>query len=96
MDSNTTITPTHMAHHVNRDQLSSEPQVEINFLTVSNPTCSILSSERRRKIVEIAARLSREQKRKVPVFFDKAYENLIHDPAVPRPATLPFLLTYQA
>jgi DNA-binding transcriptional MocR family regulator len=56
-------------------------------VTVSNPTCSILTSERRRRIVEIATRLSRQQKRKVPVFFDKAYDNLIHDPAVPRPAS---------
>ncbi len=56
-------------------------------VTISNPTCSILSNERRRRLVEIAARLSGELKRKVPVFFDKAYENLIHDPAVERPVS---------
>lgn len=61
---------------------------EIRFfyvVTVSNPTCSILANERRRKLVEIATRLSCDLKRRVPVFFDKAYENLIHDPAVEKP-----------
>jgi 2-aminoadipate transaminase len=55
------------------------------LVTVSNPTCSILSNERRRRLVEIAAELSREIGRKVPVVFDKAYENLIHDPSVEKP-----------
>jgi 2-aminoadipate transaminase len=54
-------------------------------VTISNPTCSILTTQRRQRIVEIATRLSREQNRKVPVFFDKAYEDLIHDPTVQRP-----------
>lgn len=56
-------------------------------VTVSNPTCTILSNQRRRRIVEIAARLSRKIGRTVPVFFDKAYEGLIHDPAVEKPAS---------
>lgn len=56
-------------------------------VTISNPTCSILSSPRRQRLVEIATRLSYELKRKVPVFFDQAYENLIHDPTVARPAS---------
>ena len=54
-------------------------------VTVSNPTCSILSNQRRRRLVEIGARLSRDLRRKVPVVFDKAYENLIHDPTAERP-----------
>lgn len=61
---------------------------EIRFfylVTVNNPTCSILSNERRRRLVEIASRLSRELGHAVPIFFDTAYELLIHDPQVPRP-----------
>ncbi len=61
---------------------------EIRFfyvVTVNNPTCTILNTERRRRLVEIAARLSREVGTRIPVFFDKAYEDLIHDPEVERP-----------
>ncbi len=52
------------------------------IVTVNNPSGTILSNARRRALLEFAARLSREQGRRIPVFFDLAYELLLHDPAV--------------
>jgi DNA-binding transcriptional MocR family regulator len=54
-------------------------------VTVNNPSGNILSNQRRQRLVEIAAGLSRQLRRKVPVFFDKAYEHLIHHPSAERP-----------
>ena len=48
--------------------------------TVNNPSCTILSNARRKALLEVAARVSREQGRQIPIFFDLAYELLLHDP----------------
>jgi DNA-binding transcriptional MocR family regulator len=58
------------------------------FMTVSNPTGAVLSNERRRKLLEIATGCSRRLKRRVPVVFDLAYEQLIHNPAAERPLSV--------
>ena len=59
-------------------------------VTVNNPSCTVLSNGRRRALLEVAARLSREQRRKIPIIFDLAYELLLHDPkAEPFVSVLP-------
>jgi DNA-binding transcriptional MocR family regulator len=59
-------------------------------VTVNNPSCTILSNARRRALLEVAATLSREQGRKIPIIFDLAYELLLHDPnAEPFVSVLP-------
>jgi len=60
-------------------------------VTVNNPSCAILSNDRRRALTEIAASVSRRQNRRTPVFFDGAYELLLHDPdAEPFESALPY------
>ena len=53
-------------------------------VTVNNPSCTVLGNARRRALAGVAARLTREQGRAVPIFFDLAYELLLHDPAAQR------------
>ena len=51
-------------------------------VTVNNPSCTILSNRRRRALLQLAQGLSREQARRIPIFYDLAYELLLHDPEV--------------
>ncbi len=65
--------------------------VDVRFLyavTVNNPTGTILSNARRAALLRLAETLTRKLGWKVPLVFDKAYEELIHDPAVERPRSL--------
>ena len=55
------------------------------IVTVNNPTCSILSNQRRQDLVRIASNLSNQLRRKVPLVLDTAYEMLIHDSQVQSP-----------
>jgi len=71
------------------DQLGERGK-DISFfyiVSVNNPTATILSNTRRREIVEIAAKLSHSQQRAVPVLFDTAYDDIIHDPACEKPCS---------
>lgn len=61
-------------------------KLDISFVyivSINNPTSTILSNERRREVVSIVTGLSKSLNRKIPLFFDKAYEGLVHDPDVP-------------
>ena len=51
-------------------------------VTVNNPTCTILSNSRKRELVDIVTQLSYEVGRKIPIFFDNAYRDLLHDNTV--------------
>ncbi len=65
------------------EQLKNIEIKEISFfyiVTVNNPSTVILSTERKKAIVEIAERLSKETNQIIPVVFDKAYEDIIHNP----------------
>ena len=53
-------------------------------VTVNNPSATMLANDRRRALADIAAELSMRQGRCIPIFFDLAYELLLHDPAAPR------------
>ena len=51
-------------------------------VTVNNPTCTILSNSRKRELVNIVTELSHDIGRKIPLFFDNAYSDLVHDDAI--------------
>lgn len=55
------------------------------IITVNNPDTIILSNERRKRIVELANKLSDKAGKLIPVIFDKAYEDIIHNPEVSKP-----------
>jgi DNA-binding transcriptional MocR family regulator len=57
-------------------------------VTVNNPSCTILSNARRRALYDAVAALSRRLGRPIPIFFDLAYEWLLHDPQVEAPASV--------
>jgi len=57
------------------------------FVTVNNPTVTICTTARKRALIDVAAGLSKRLGRKVPVILDRAYEDLIHDKDVERPAS---------
>ena len=63
----------------------------VYVVTVNNPSSTILSYARRRALFELTASLSRQLNRVIPIFYDLAYELLLHDPSVePFSSVLPF------
>jgi len=57
------------------------------IVTVNNPTCNLLSNNRRKKIIRIVNNVSEKLGRKIPLIFDKAYEDLIHNPSAEQPVS---------
>ncbi len=55
------------------------------IVTVNNPSTTILSNKKRKAIVEIAEEISKKTGKLIPVIFDKAYEDIIHNPEVEKP-----------
>ena len=63
---------------------------EVSFLyivTVNNPTCTILSDNRCQELVEFATKQSVKLGRYIPVFFDRAYDPIIHNPKCKSPVS---------
>lgn len=62
--------------------------LEIRFfyiVTVNNPSTIVLSNKKRKTIVELAEEISKKTNRLIPVVFDKAYEDIIHNPELEKP-----------
>ena len=77
------IVPEAIIEKVNK--LNAEEISFFYIVTVNNPTSVVLSNKRKAEIVKIAATISKRTGRKIPVIFDKAYEDIIHNPSIEKP-----------
>lgn len=55
------------------------------FVTVNNPTCTVISNQRRKEIVDCIQNMSKKYNVCIPIIFDIAYEWLIHNPELEKP-----------
>ncbi|MDC7221973.1 MAG: pyridoxal phosphate-dependent aminotransferase [Spirochaetales bacterium] len=64
---------------LNRPDLDPEDISYAYVITVNNPSGSILTNSRRKEIVRLFTEFSKRRNRPLPVIFDKAYEDLVHN-----------------
>lgn len=57
----------------------------LHVVTVGNPTATIMANRHKRDLVRLVADLSRKLGRAIPLVLDKAYEDIVHDPAAEQP-----------
>ncbi len=67
------------------NQINAEEISFFYIVTVNNPSSVVLSNQRKSEIVKIAATISKKTGRKIPVIFDKAYEDIIHNGDIEKP-----------
>ncbi len=68
--------------------LKGLPQDQLRFIyiiTVNNPTGTILSNRKRAEILRLANEVSEVSGTRIPVVFDRAYEDIIHNDTVESP-----------
>lgn len=72
-------------------RMSREERAAIRFvyaMAVGNPTSTVLARERQLRLLEIVRDLSESRGEAVPLVVDRAYVDLVHDPALARPTSL--------
>jgi len=79
------VDPVAVARAVEALGSAAEDIAYFYFVTVNNPTCSILSEARRQALADYVGALARRQGRHIPLVFDTAYEFLLHDTATTPP-----------
>lgn len=71
-----------------KSTMDSLAEGQLRFLyivTVNNPTGTILSNTKRKAIIDMAKSFSERSGRNVPVVFDRAYEDIIHNESHEKP-----------
>ena len=70
------------------EQLKTIDTESISFfyiVTINNPSSVVMANHRKKQIVQIATNLSRKLNKKIPLIFDKAYEDILFDTSVDSP-----------
>lgn len=74
--------PERLEEVLSRDMSDLQDLRFVYVVSISNPTSTILTNERRHKIVDIVNSFVDRTGQRIPLIFDQAYAGLIHDPEV--------------